>query len=146
MKISTTRFGSVHIEADDILLFPAGIVGFEECRHWVILADADNDSVGWLQCVSRADVALPVVSPRRYMPDYHVRVARGQLAPLQLAAMDQAYVLTIVSKDNGRLTLNLRAPLIVNLDRRLGRQIITADEQPTQFEVGHVSVPLRKSA
>jgi flagellar assembly factor FliW len=146
MKISTTRFGSVRIEADDILLFPAGLVGFEDCRHWVILADADNESVGWLQCVSRADVALPVVSPRRFAPQYQVRATRGQLAPLQLQPQDQAYVLAVVSKDDRRLTLNLRAPIVVNLSRRVGRQLVTTDNQPVQFDVGYLPAPLRKSA
>ncbi len=146
MKITTTRFGSVQIEADDILLFPAGLAGFEDCRHWVVLADANNESVGWLQCVSRADLALAVVSPRRFAPDYQVRVTRSQLAPLQLEALDRAYVLTVVSKDAAHLTLNLKAPLIINLDRRLGRQVITCDEQPVQFPVAHVPAPLRKSA
>ncbi|HMC10031.1 MAG TPA: flagellar assembly protein FliW, partial [Pirellulaceae bacterium] len=45
------------------------------------------------------------------------------------------------------LTLNLKAPLIINLDRRLGRQVITTDEQPVALPL--VPAPpalLRKSA
>jgi len=145
MEISTSRFGSVDIEADDILLFPSGLVGFEECRHWVILADSDNDSVAWLQCITHPQVAAPVVSPRRFLNDYQVRVARAELTPLQLTSVDNAYVLAIVSRDGARFTVNLKAPLIINLDGRLGRQVITSDDQPMQCELTP-SAPLRKSA
>lgn len=147
MQIQTTRFGTVTLEADDILLFPHGLIAFEDCRHWVLLSDADNDSLGWLQSVSRTEVALPVISPRRYVPGYQVRVARTQLQPLELDQFDQAFVLSIVSKDGPSLTVNLKAPLVVNLDRRIGRQVITTDEQPVALAIApRVPSLLRKSA
>jgi flagellar assembly factor FliW len=147
MQISTRHFGSVEIDAEDILLFPRGIVAFEGCRHWVLLADDENHSLAWLQSVSQADVSLPVVSPRRFAPEYSVHVVRGQLIPLEFSQFDQAYVLVIVSQSDGDLTLNLKAPLIINLDRRLGRQVITLDEQPVAMPlVGSAPRALRKSA
>jgi flagellar assembly factor FliW len=146
MEIQTSRFGAVKIEADDILLFPAGMFAFDDCRHWVLLSDADNDSVAWLQSITRPNVALPVVSPRRFVPGYKVQITRGQLAPLQLTAVQGAYVLVVVSQNEQGLTLNLKAPIIVNLDARLGRQVITGDEQPLQYALPAPAAPLRKSA
>lgn len=146
MRISTTRFGKVDIEAEDILLFPHGIVGFEDYRHWILLADEDNDAVAWLQSAVRPDVALAVVSPRRFVADYRIRVNRSQLAPLELEDKDRAFVLCVVGKNNGRLTLNLKAPLVINFNRRLGRQIVTNDEQPMQLELASIPIPSRKSA
>jgi flagellar assembly factor FliW len=146
MHIDTTRFGPVRSEADDILLFPKGVIGFEECRHWILLGDKHNESVAWLQSIVRPEVALAVVSPRRFAPHYRLRVARSELATLELAELDQAYVLGIIGKSEGRLILNLRAPLIINFDRRLGRQVITSDEQPLQLALAGLPMPSRKSA
>jgi flagellar assembly factor FliW len=146
MHIGTKHFGTVEIEVDDILLFPHGIIAFEDCRHWVLLTDAENPALAWLQSVSREEVALPVVSPRRFAPGYSVRVARGQLAALEFSQFDQAYVLSVVSQSDGDLTLNLKAPLIINLDRRLGRQVITTDEQPVVLALPPAQPLLRKSA
>jgi flagellar assembly factor FliW len=146
MQISTSRFGDVDVQVDDIILFPNGIAGFEELRHWVILSDEDNEAVAWLQCVSQPETAVPVISPRRFVPEYRLRVSRNQLSPLQIDAVDQAYILGIVSRNDGKLTINLRAPLIINLDRRIGRQVVTIDEQPVQHELTGVASPLRKSA
>jgi flagellar assembly factor FliW len=147
MQIETRHFGSVTVEADDIVLFPRGIVAFEDCRHWVLLGDDENPTLAWLQSVSRPEVALPVVSPRRLVPDYAVRLARGQLAPLEFTQFDQVFVLAVVSQSDGDLTLNLKAPLVINLDRRLGRQVITTDDQPVALPLT-IDAPalLRKSA
>jgi flagellar assembly factor FliW len=123
-----------------------GIAGFEQVQHWVLLADADNDAVAWLQSVQDEEIALAVVSPRRFVADYQVRVARGQLNGLELSATDDAHVLAILARHEGQLTLNLRAPLVVNLDARLGRQVITSDEQPLRMELAGTNLSARKIA
>jgi len=147
MQIATSHFGQVSIEIEDIVHFPRGIVAFEDCHHWVILNDVDNPSLAWLQSVSRAEVALPVVSPRRFVPEYAVRLSRGQLTPLEFSHSDQVFVLSVVSQSDGDLTMNLKAPLVINLDRRLGRQIITTDEQPVALVINTpFQSLLRKSA
>ena len=147
MQITTTHFGPVEIDVDDILLFPRGVIAFEDCRHWVLLSDQENPALAWLQSVSRSEVALPVVSPRRLAPGYSLHVGRGQLLPLEFSQFDQAYVLAVVSQSDGDLTLNLKAPLIINLDRRLGRQVITSDEQPVALVLTSAApIVWRKSA
>jgi len=146
MKIHTSRFGNVDIQPDDILFFRSGLLGFEECQHWVILADAANPSVAWLQSMQSAEIALPVVSPRRFIPDYQVRLDPIDIELLHLGSVNQAYVLSIVSRDQDVLTLNLRAPIIINLDRRLGCQIITTDQQPIQYELTALPLPMRRIA
>jgi flagellar assembly factor FliW len=147
MQIRTAHFGTLEIDVEEILFFPRGIIAFQDCRHWVLLADAENLAVAWLQSVTRCEVALPVVSPRRFSPDYAVHVTRGQLLPLEFSQFDQAYVLTVVSQSDGDLTLNLKAPLIINLDRRLGRQVVTSDEQPVALVLPAASpAVLRQSA
>lgn len=146
MKIHTTRFGSIEIEPDDILFFRNGLLGFEDCRHWVLLADSENTAVAWLQSMQHADVAMPVVSPRRFVADYQVRLEQNDVELLQLNSVEQAYVLGVVSRDEEVLTLNLRAPLVINLDRRIGCQVVTVDPQPIQFELATLPISLRRSA
>ena len=146
MHISTSRFGSVSVKPDDVVTFASGLIGYESCKQWVLMADAESNSIGWLQCVQLPEVAMAVISPRRFLPDYHVRVSRSQLAPLDLSDVDQAFVLNVLAMNAGRLTVNLRAPVLINLNRRLGRQMITNDEQPVQFELSAGSLKLRKTA
>ena len=133
MDISTSRFGALQVAPADILLFEHGLIGLRQCRRWVVLADAQNPSLGWLQSADDPEAALGVVSPRRFVPDYQLRVARQELATLQLASTRDAQVVVIVSRHPEGLSLNLRAPLIINVDARRGRQVIAKDPLPVRL-------------
>jgi len=135
MNISTTRFGAVTIEDADVLTFVDGLIGMEDCRRWVLLADAQNTALGWLQSLDRPDVALGVVSPRRFVADYQVRVARREIQPLGLQNPADAQILAIVSHSEGGLALNLKAPLVIHVAERLGRQIVARDDHAIQHRL-----------
>jgi flagellar assembly factor FliW len=145
MNISTTRFGGLTIQEDDVLTFVDGLIGMEECRRWVLLADVQNDALGWLQSLERPEVALAVVSPQRFVSGYQVRVARRDIQPLGLREPSDAQVLVIVAHADGALALNLKAPLVIHLAERLGRQIVARDDHAVQHRLTARS-PMRKTA
>ena len=133
MQIQTTRFGPVEIRDEDILEFPFGLIGLEACRRWVVLADSQNAGLGWLQSLDRPEVAMAVVSPRRFVPGYRARVAASDLASLGVTDAKAAQVVVTVSKHaegphGPCLSLNLKAPIVVCLEKRKGRQIVAKDD------------------
>ena len=133
MRIDTQRFGTLELNPDQLFLFPQGVIGMESLRQWALLPDLDNPAVAWLQSASRGDRAIALISPRAFFTDYRVHVTRRDLACLHMQAGAEVYVLTPVAGHVGRLTTNLRAPLLLNLNRRLGCQVITGDEQSIQM-------------
>lgn len=146
MDIPTTRFGVLAIEEEDLILFPGGLLGLEEHRRWAMLTDASNDCLAWLQSASDPNTALAVVSPHRFVPSYEVRLAKHELEPLSLKSADEAEVLVVVGRNERSLTLNLKAPLVVNLEKRIGRQVIASGDLPVRFELDPPAAPLRKTA
>ena len=70
MRIATNRFGRIDVDPADILHFPSGLPGLEDCRDWALLADSDNDALGWLQSTTRGDVALAVESMKAGAVDF----------------------------------------------------------------------------
>lgn len=145
MDITTTRFGSVTIDEEDVLTFVDGLIGMEECRRWALLADAQNTALGWLQSIERPEVALAVVCPRRFVPEYRARVARRDVEPLGLSDAEGAHVLTIVNQAGDSLALNLKAPLVIHVAARLGRQIVAKDNHSVQHLLSGVR-PFRRTA
>ena len=133
MDITTSRFGALSIGPSDILTFEQGLIGLRSCRRWVVLADAHNAALGWLQSIDEPEFALGVVSPRRFVPDFQLRIARQDLAPLQLVEPTDAQVVVVVSRHAEGLALNLRAPLVINVDARKGRQVIAKDPLPVRL-------------
>jgi flagellar assembly factor FliW len=146
MRIETQRFGTLQLKADQLFLFPQGLIGMESLRHWALLPDMDNASVAWLQSASRGDRAIPLISPRAFFDDYRVHVTRRELASLHMQMGAELYVLTTVAGHVGKLTTNLRSPLLLNLHRRLGCQVITCDDQPVQKPLPLVAVASEQHA
>ncbi len=146
MQIRTTRFGTVDVDSDAVIEFPGGLLGFQGCQRWMLLADSASRAVAWLQSVDRADLALAVVSPRRFIPEYQIRVARRELEAIGLDDVSRAEVLAIVGKSDRAMTLNLKAPLVINVERGMGRQVIGNGELPIQFEIPCKQTALRQSA
>ncbi len=145
MEVTTSRFGTIQAPASDILLFEQGLIGLRHCRQWIVLADEQNPALAWLQCLDDAEMALGVVSPRRFVPDYQLRVSSQDLAPLGLAATGDATVVAIVNRHAEGLSLNLRAPLVINVAARRGRQIVAKDGAPIRLMLTS-SDAIRKSA
>ena len=134
MQIHTTRFGPVEIQPTDVLEFPLGLIGLEPWRQWVVLADGENTGLGWLQSTERADLALAVVSPRRYVADYRVRLSARELEPLEAPRGTAPQVVVPIScHQGGALSLNLKAPILVCLESRRGRQVVAKDDHPVQY-------------
>jgi flagellar assembly factor FliW len=146
MQISTTRFGQIEVDPLDVLLFPCGLFGFEQSKHFILLGDERDPVIAWLQSTSEPATAFVVVSPRRFVRDYRLRVAQSDLALVLQEEDDETFVLALASRSDNGWTLNLRAPIVINPQRRLGKQIVTLDEQPIQFALKGFTGSLRKTA
>ncbi|NOY29205.1 MAG: flagellar assembly protein FliW [Planctomycetes bacterium] len=146
MDVHTTRFGTLSVPEQDELLFPQGLIGLEDCRRWVVLTDSDNPALGWLQSIEHGHIALGVVSPRRFVSDYQLRVDRDELRFLELATEHDAEVVVIASRQESDLTLNLRAPLVINVQQRRGCQVVAKDAYPVRFALTAQTIPLRRTA
>lgn len=146
MEVQTSRFHRVAVEPVDIFRFPGGIVGMEHCRQWTLLEDPRAGAVAWLQSVEHADLALAVVSPRRFVPGYQIHVGSGQLQALQLNRLADAELLAVVGRCRENMTLNLKAPLVINLSNRLGCQVIVNDPYCVQHKLPERFTRLRMTA
>ncbi len=146
MQIETSRFGTLDIEADAIVLLPDGIIGFPQQRHWVLLREGDSATLGWLQSISDPELALSVVTPKAYVPDYVLRFRREEISSMPWKSHDEVVALAVVSLTEDQLTINLKAPILINLQRCVGCQLLTCDDQPIQYVLPNLHASMRKSA
>lgn len=134
VQVETSRFGSLRLQSRDTLCFPAGLPGFEDCCGWVLLSQQSASLVGWLQSTDWPKLALPVVDPRKVVSDYRLSVEAREMATLGFDEAEDVQVLAIVSHVDEILTVNLKAPLLINMRRRLGRQVI----QTGNWSIHHI--------
>ncbi len=128
-----TRFGTLQYDSRHLLDFPRGLVGFPGCRRWILLGDRCCSALAWLQSVDCPEVAVAVVSPRRFVPDFQLRVSRQELAPLDWRPADPVHVLVILTRRGETLALNLKAPLVLSLRTGRGVQVIQSGQFPLAY-------------
>jgi flagellar assembly factor FliW len=125
MKIESTRFGSVEIRDDAVIEFPEGIIGLPGTRY-ALIAQGEGAAFYWLHSVDDASVALPVTSPWLFFSDYEVQVSDDDAAGLAMRSASEATIFCVVraSERIEDFTVNLRGPIVINSEQRLGRQVI----------------------
>jgi len=145
MEIATRHFGRIDVDGADLFVFPAGLIGLEELRRWVLLSEPRR-AAAWMQSVDRPEVALAVINPRLFWPQCRLRVARQELAVLGLRDLRQIEVLAIVARHERGLTADLKAPLVFDLRNRLGCQVICNGEEPLRMPLDIAPPAVRRSA
>lgn len=146
MEVTTSRFGTVHVPLGEAICFPSGLIGFEDCQSWVLLAHRPKDSVIWLQSTQVEEIALPVVDPRTFVPEFTLQIEQAGWTPLGKREEDVIQVLVPVSRHEDSLRVNLRSPLVINMQRRLGRQVINAEAWTTDHLVWESTDAMKKTA
>lgn len=136
MLYTSTRFGTFELNEASVLTFPTGLLGFPAQRRYVLL-DHDTDApFKWLQSLEDPSLAFVVIDPALFHPVYRVEYPREALEEVRAEAGDDlslAVILTIPSDDPGRVTANLRGPLLMNARTRLCKQLVLSEDFPTRY-------------
>jgi len=127
MLADTTRFGTLEVSPEQVLSFSEGLLGFEDCRRFVLIERDRSGHFRWLQSLERPELAFVTIEPRSVLPGYEPVVSRWELDRVQLTSVTKAAVLAIVAMapEVGKLTANLQAPVIVNPETMEARQVIS---------------------
>ena len=145
MQIETSRFGVLEVDEERFIHFPKGILGFPNHREFALIQTGQNSEFYWLQAVDRPELAFVVTDPRMFFPDYRVPVRADELSQIGLADAAGAQVLVIVNKIGDTLTGNLQGPLVINVETRVGRQLVLADKRYSTRQV-LLRIPRRDAA
>lgn len=138
MQIETSRFGTLEIDESGIVCFPDGLPGFETHQKFVFiphrLADPQKTSpFVWLQSMSDAKLAFLMTDPRTFFPDYQPAISSADRQTLGIAENDanaRIYALLTVPAGNpSGITANLMAPIVVNGERSIARQVVINDDR-----------------
>lgn len=142
MRAMTKNFGEIEIADDKIIVFDKGIIGFPELREFALIYNEDRGSNGgsirWLQSMNRGDFAMPVMDPLVVDPSYNPQVDDELLKPLGEMNPDAMLVLVTVTvpKDIKDITVNLKAPIVINgCNREAAQLIVDGDEYKVKFPI-----------
>lgn len=132
MQLKTKPFGLINIEDRQRITFARGIFGFENIKEYALL-NASQWPFYWLQAVEVPDLAFILIDPLIFRPDYSPDVDESDLAELGLKPEEKdrmlVFAIVTVPDDQKKMTANLQGPVIINREKRAGRQFITTNQE-----------------
>ncbi|HOO32844.1 MAG TPA: flagellar assembly protein FliW [Thermotogota bacterium] len=122
-----TNIGEIEIEEKDIITFNSGLPGFENLKYFALFALDETKPVQWLVSLEDESVSLPILDPWLVVSDYSVDIPDDIISFLKINNQEKVLVLTVVRIPDSNpesMTINLAAPVLVNLENNLAIQYI----------------------
>ncbi|MDP4093185.1 MAG: flagellar assembly protein FliW [Bacillota bacterium] len=127
MLLKTKHFGEMEVDEKGIINFGEGLPGFQNMHRFILLNTGKEDSpFRWLQSVDESDLAFATVDPFAIRKDYNFELNEPLVSTLGIETEDDILILSIVvvPKDISKMTMNLKAPVVINTKNKKGVQVI----------------------
>ena len=134
-----SRFGPLHYDPAKTVTLPKGLLGFVDYREFILaeIPNREPSRFKLLQCTTDASLSL-IVLPLLDSGDIIKLADREDACHLLGLALDQVVFLLVVTirhmADSVQLSVNARAPLIIDSERQIGYQHVLSN---SKYEVRH---------
>ncbi|MBR6229280.1 MAG: flagellar assembly protein FliW [Eubacterium sp.] len=140
MRVQTKFFGEVELPEEKIITLERGLIGLEEYKQYTILYDEEKEesNISWFQSCDEPTLALPVIKPWLVKEEYNPTVEDELLKGIGELTEDNLVILLTmtVPEDITKMSVNLKAPIIINADTCKGAQIIAEnDDYEVKYKV-----------
>lgn len=141
MLVNTKWFGQIDISEEKVITFEKGLIGFENFKKYTIIYNSeksDGKTIMWLQSLDEVSLALPIMNPELVKKDYDPVVDDELLKGIGVTGPTDLIVLVTltVPADVTKMACNLKAPIVINAEKRLACQLIADNEEyPVRFPI-----------
>ena len=133
MNLSTSRFGTIDIREEQIIHVPSGMIGFPDSQRFTLLEHRKGSPFMWFQSLDDGALAFVLTDPLLFKPDYQINIEDEDREVLELTDASNGILTLVVVNISPRepfeVTANLLGPLVINVQKRLGKQIALSDPQ-----------------
>lgn len=126
---------SLSVGRDAKVVFPNGLLGFPDCREFFFEDTGEGSLILWLRSLDHGKdnrkICFPVLEPRVFMPQYSIKLSAVDVRELKMDSVDgnAAFCVLSIPEDITQMTANLRAPLVVNVQAGVGKQVVLQDNE-----------------
>jgi flagellar assembly factor FliW len=128
--ILTRQFGTIDVDENAMVEFPAGLPGFENETRFALI---DRAPLVFLQSLNRHELCFLTVPAAAIDPDYEIAMTGDDARVLGLSESSpgaELMCLAIVSAaESGPATANLLAPVVIERRFRRGIQAVRFDRR-----------------
>jgi flagellar assembly factor FliW len=126
VKINTKFHGIKDYKEEDIISFAKGVPGFESLKQFILFPLEENNIFSVLHSIEDENVGLVVVSPFEVKKDYEIKLNDNLIERLRIKDATEVSLMNVVTVNSKveEITVNLKAPIVINIKAGLGEQII----------------------
>lgn len=141
MELQSKLLGKVEYEAENVIHFPEGLIGIPEKKNFLLIEKEDFKPFSYLQSVDDTTFILIVVNPMIIEKEYKFSIFRGDMDAIDINDENDFSLLAIVifAQKLEDITVNLKAPLLINIHSKKALQVILQNDDYS------VEEPLLKS-
>ncbi|AAK80167.1 flagellar assembly factor FliW [Clostridium acetobutylicum] len=131
MKLETQYHGIIEYNENNIINLVKGMSGFENLKKFILVGIENNEVFSLFHSMEDKETAFIVSSPFYVKADYEVNLSEELVKELKIDSEKDVLIINTVnlSKDIKKMTTNLGAPIIININKHLGKQIIISDDE-----------------
>lgn len=132
LQLDTKAYGRITVTEKQKIYFKEGLYGFEHINTYYLL-DIDEGPFYWLQSEGHKEIAFVILDPYSFKPDYELKIKESDYASIGIKLNENKedllhFVIVTIPEDPQNITANLLGPIIINKNKRLGRQALSLRE------------------
>ncbi len=126
MKINTRYHGEREYKEQEVIYFKNGLPGFEKLKKFIFFPIEENGLFNILHSIEDEEIGIVTVSPFEVSKNYEFRLDDDTIDKLKISSPEDIMVIVTVTLHSKveSITVNMRAPIIINIKQKLGEQII----------------------
>ena len=131
MELKTKYHGTFTYKEEEIITFKKGIMGFESLKKFIIADIKENPLFKILQSVEDEEIGLVIISPFEVKKTYEIEIKDDITEELDIISPEEVllYNTVTLNSDINKITVNLKAPIVINSNKKLGEQVIIDKEE-----------------
>jgi flagellar assembly factor FliW len=136
ISVPSQALGAIEVRPETVVTVVEPLAGFPDTAQYALIEHTREGgsaagSVFWLQAVERPFHAFVVTDPWGIVPEYAPEISDADAEALGLTSFEDARVFGIltVPRNPSEITINLRAPVVVNVAQKVAKQVVVLNDQ-----------------
>lgn len=130
MKLQTKFFGEIEFDKKEVVNLPYGMPAFEDEKEFILLPLGDESPFMMFQSVNNEQLCFILAYPFLVNKNYQFELSDEDREFLEIENPKDilCYCVVSVKESFDQSTINLKAPLIINVQSKKGKQIVLHDQ------------------
>lgn len=140
MEIMSPIHGAISYELDEVIKFEKSIPGFEDIYNFIIKDTEEESPFKILQSIDDINIGFVLISPFDVEKEYEIKLTDELIDRLNIKDSTDVVLYSLVTLNSKveNITVNLKAPIVINIKDKKGEQFIVDKEK---YKIKH---PLMK--